>query len=162
MTEETGGQQAADEFKSITSQDELNRLIGERINKIKSQYADYDDVKAKAAKLDEVEQANKTELQKAIERAEKAEKDLTPTQVQVARLEVALEKGLTATQAKRLVGSTKEELAADADELIADLGPKSTAKKPDPKKLHSGSTASSDTATGRERAAAALRQMRGN
>lgn len=36
--------------------------------------------------------------------------------------EIALEKGLTKTQAKRLVGATREELEADADELIAEFG----------------------------------------
>lgn len=38
------------------------------------------------------------------------------------RAEIALEKGLTLTQAKRLVGSTKEELLEDADALMNDLG----------------------------------------
>jgi len=38
------------------------------------------------------------------------------------RAEIALEKGLTKAQAKRLVGSTKEELEADADTLMNDLG----------------------------------------
>ncbi len=38
------------------------------------------------------------------------------------RAEVAHEKGLTPKQAKRLSGETKEELEADADELLEDLG----------------------------------------
>ena len=38
------------------------------------------------------------------------------------RAEVSNAKGLTPTQAKRLVGATREELEADADELLADLG----------------------------------------
>lgn len=38
--------------------------------------------------------------------------------------EVALDKGLTKTQAKRLVGKTREELEADADELLAEWGHK--------------------------------------
>ena len=37
------------------------------------------------------------------------------------RNSVALDKKLTPSQAKRLVGSTREELEADADELLADL-----------------------------------------
>lgn len=45
--------------------------------------------------------------------------------------EVALEKGLTKTQAKRLVGSTREELEADADELIAEFGTKGKGGKGD-------------------------------
>jgi hypothetical protein len=38
------------------------------------------------------------------------------------RLRVALEKGLTLTQANRLVGTTQEELAADADAFLAEIG----------------------------------------
>lgn len=38
------------------------------------------------------------------------------------RLEIALEKGLSAVQAKRLVGTTKEELEADADEIKSSWG----------------------------------------
>lgn len=41
---------------------------------------------------------------------------------QAVRFEIALEKGLTKTQAMRLVGSNADELRADADQLIKDLG----------------------------------------
>lgn len=37
------------------------------------------------------------------------------------RVEVAYEKGLTPAQAKRLVGSTREELEKDADEILVDF-----------------------------------------
>lgn len=37
------------------TQDELNRIIGERVTRVKSQYADYNDLKAKAARVDELE-----------------------------------------------------------------------------------------------------------
>ncbi|WP_182377888.1 hypothetical protein [Nocardioides sp. WS12] len=162
MSEEvkTDAEKAA-EFKPPTSQEEFDRMVGARLERERSKFADYDDIKAKAAKFDQADEANKTELQRERERAEKAETALTPTQQQVARLEVALEKGLTATQAKRLVGTSKEEFAADADELLSDLGAKAK-PKPDAKKLHSGSSADSDQGTGRERAAAALRQLRNN
>lgn len=40
------------------------------------------------------------------------------------RLTVAVEKGLNAAQLKRLIGSTKEELLKDADELKASFGSK--------------------------------------
>jgi len=39
-----------------------------------------------------------------------------------ARLEIALEKGLTLQQAKRLAGGTRQEIAADADAYIAENG----------------------------------------
>lgn len=76
----------------------------------------------KAKKFDEVEEARKTEQQKLEERAAAAEESAKRAQADAARLAIALSKGLTPSQAKRLVGSTEEELAADADEMIADLG----------------------------------------
>ena len=40
------------------------------------------------------------------------------------RLQVAIEKGLNTAQLKRLIGNTKEELLADADELLNSFGSK--------------------------------------
>lgn len=109
-------------FTPITSQDDLNRVIGERVKRAEAKYADYADLKSKAAKLDNIEQAKKSELEKLAEERDQHLKRGDTAELQVARLEVALAKGLTATQAKRLVGSSREEFEADADELLADLG----------------------------------------
>lgn len=65
-----GGDDAAKTF----SQDDLDRVVRDRLARQKAQYADYDEVKARAAKLDEIEAANKTELEKAQERATELEK----------------------------------------------------------------------------------------
>jgi len=73
---------AGDGFKPITSQDELNRIIGERVKRAKP--ADYDDLKAKAARLDEIEQANKSEIEKANDRAAKAEAEAAKVPTLVA------------------------------------------------------------------------------
>jgi hypothetical protein len=51
------------EFKPITNQDELDRRVGERLARERQKFADYDDLKAKAAKFDEAQAASKTELQ---------------------------------------------------------------------------------------------------
>jgi hypothetical protein len=48
------------------------------------------------------------------------------------RLEVAALKGLTPKQAQRLVGSTVEELEADADELLSSFTPTEPERKPGP------------------------------
>lgn len=74
-------------------------------------------------KLKEYEDRDKTELERLTERAEAAERAVAETEVRALRLEVAAEKGLTPAQAKRLVGSTREELEADADELVATFKP---------------------------------------
>lgn len=79
-------------------------------------------------KLKEYEDRDKTEAERISERLAEAEKRA----LDADRLEIALEKGLTKSQAKRLVGSTREELEADADELLADLGVNPDDEKPAP------------------------------
>ena len=81
--------------------------------------------RAKAAedRLAEIDAANKTDAEKAADRLADAEKKATEAQARADRLEVAAAKGLTPSQAKRLQGSTVEELEADADELLADFKP---------------------------------------
>lgn len=98
--------------------------------------------KSAADKLAEIEEASKTEAQKAADRLAAAEKSAADATVALARLEVALDKGLTPSQAKRLVGNTREELEADADELLKDIGDaaRPRAPKPDPTQGRAPST----------------------
>jgi hypothetical protein len=72
-----------------------------------------------AKRLAEMEDADKTEMQKLIDKAAASDKEAAHAQRELARLRVGMRKGLTETQAKRLVGETEEELEADADELLA-------------------------------------------
>lgn len=64
------------------------------------------------------EDAKKTETELAVEKASAAEAVAELANNEASRLRVALTKGLTADQAKRLVGNTEEEMSADADDLI--------------------------------------------
>jgi len=98
-----------------------------------------------AEKLAEIEEANKTEAQKAADKATLSDQAAADAKQELARLRVAMRKGLTEAQAKRLIGATEEELEADADELLASFTTKdaSDGDKPStrPKeKLKSGST----------------------
>jgi hypothetical protein len=71
-----------------------------------------------ARKLAELEDKDKSELER-LQAAQKAAEDRAAEAEQRAmRLEVAASKGLTPAQAKRLVGASLEELEADADELL--------------------------------------------
>jgi cell division septum initiation protein DivIVA len=79
-----------------------------------------------AAKLKEFEDRDKSESQRAAEAAAEAAKRADAAETRALRLEVAHDKGLTPGQAKRLVGATREELEADADEILADFSPKET------------------------------------
>lgn len=73
-------------------------------------------------KLKEIEDRDKSETDKLKDRVTVAEKRAEEAEARALRLEVAAEKGLTLRQAKRLTGASREELEADADELLEDLG----------------------------------------
>lgn len=76
--------------------------------------------RAAEAKVKAAEDADKS----AGERLTGVEADLAKERARNDRLQVALDKGLTAAQAKRLVGDTIEDLEADADEIIETFGAK--------------------------------------
>lgn len=76
-----------------------------------------------AAKLADAENADKTEVQRATDKAAAAEARAKAAETRAARLEVAADKGLSPRLAARLMGETREELEADADELLAQLKP---------------------------------------
>ena len=88
------------------------------------------DLKAALKKIQDAEDADKTEAQKAADRATQAESDAKAARAEAARLKVALRKGLTETQAKRLVGETEEEMESDADELLESFKPADDKGKP--------------------------------
>lgn len=69
-------------------------------------------------KLKQYEDRDKTEAQKLTERAAAAEKQAADAQAELMRYRVAADKKLPAELAARLRGSTPEEMAADADELL--------------------------------------------
>ena len=102
MSEETpeggstsGETPAADEFKAITSQDDLNKVLNERLQRERAKYADYKDLKAKAAKLDEIEQANQTEAEKAAARIAELETEMQSVRLDAMRRKVAGEHKIT-------------------------------------------------------------------
>ena len=64
-------EQAATEPKTFT-QEEVNAIVEKRISRVKSTPpSDYEELKAKAAKYDEAQEAAKSDLQKATESADK-------------------------------------------------------------------------------------------
>lgn len=92
-----------------------------------------------AKRLAELEDAQKTEAQKAQERLKAAEERAAELELKANRAEVAAEKGIPA---ELLSGSTREELEASADALIAFKGDQSSrlivrgeGKTPAPKPL---------------------------
>lgn len=83
------------------------------------------------AKLDEIEQANLSDLERAQQEAKDATSRLAELERQSLIQRVAIEKGVPANLVDRLRGDTEDDITADADALMALVNaPKSP--RPDP------------------------------
>lgn len=96
------------EFAPITSQDEFDRRIAERINRTKAQFKDYADLKQKAEEFDRLQEAQKTETQKQTE-------ELSRWQTEAERWRGAA----VASTVKALAASD----FADPDDAVRNLDP---------------------------------------
>jgi hypothetical protein len=106
-----GGDQGDQDQPQTFTQADVDRIVRERVKRERDKFADYDQLKERAGQSTTLEE-RVAGLEAAVKTAEQ----------RALRAEVANAKGLTPTQAKRLVGETREELEADADELLADIG----------------------------------------
>lgn len=119
-TEETEG-------KTFT-QEEVDALIKKRLARAKSDVpSDYEELKEKATKFDEIQTANKTELEKANEelgrlRADIAKRDET-ARIQKLKDEVSKETGVPVSL---ISGTTKEEMETFA-KSVAEYAKKDSA-----------------------------------
>ena len=73
-TNNSQNQEAGSAFVAITSQDDFDKAIQARIARERAKFADYDQLKSAAAKLADIEEAQKTESQKLLDRITAAEK----------------------------------------------------------------------------------------
>jgi hypothetical protein len=114
-TEPTGTKPEGQPTEQTFTQADVDRIVADRLKReretTRTKYADYDALKAKAGEATTLE-----------ERVAEIERQSQESEARALRAEVANAKGLTPTQAKRLVGQTREELEADADELVKDIG----------------------------------------
>jgi hypothetical protein len=108
---------AGDTFTPITSQDDLNRVIDDRLKRERSKFSDYKDLKDKAAKFDELDAANKTEIEKANDRATKAESEAAalPSKVAEALRAHLVDLGVVSKDDEVLL------TASDPDALLAQV-----------------------------------------
>ena len=111
-TETTGH---TEESGKTFTQAEMNAIIEGRLAREREKYSDYDSLKEKAGKFDEIQEANKTEIQKANEKAEVLAKELESLKasntIKAAREKVAKE---TAVPVELLTGNDEESCKAQA------------------------------------------------
>ncbi len=109
-----------EEVAKTFTQDELNAIVADRLAREKGKYADYESLKEKAQKLDEIEENNKTELQKALDKAAQYETELNAVKeanrLREMREKVSSESGVPVSL---LNGATEEECKAQANAINA-------------------------------------------
>lgn len=93
-----GQSSAGGESKTFT-QEELNQIVRDRLARETSKYKDYNDLKSKATKFDELQAQNQSELDKALERASNAE---TKAAEADTKLRQALVRSAVVSEATRL------------------------------------------------------------
>lgn len=114
-----------------TDPDQSKTFSAEYVQKLRDEAAKHRREKQElAGRLKAYDDASKSDLEKLEERATTAEQRAAAAETSGLQLEVALDKapeGMSIAQvrklAKRLTGSNKEELEADAEELFAEFAP---------------------------------------
>lgn len=124
---ETNIQETAQTEERTFTQAELNAIVQKRLGEEKAKYENYEELKVKAQKFDQIEEQSKTELQKVTERADSLQAELDKIKkadaVRILREEVSKETGVPA---HLLYGDTKEACEAQAKALLAFKNPGSS------------------------------------
>lgn len=118
-------------FKAIETQEELDAIIKDRLNRQKEKYeaklTDYDQLKTQNEELN----ARLAESKSALEEAKGKDQTIADLQSKVKgyeqsqlRTKIALQSGLPFDLADRLAGDNEEELKADAERLAGYFAPK--------------------------------------
>lgn len=123
-----------EETKTFTQQ-ELDAIVADRLKRERSKYEGFEDYKAKAMKLDEIEEANKSELDKAHERVNTLEAELNSLKnaekIRLIREKVAKEMGIPAQSMSLITGETEEACQEQAKTILSITIPGSYPQIPD-------------------------------
>lgn len=114
----------AEGFKAPESQEELDRIIQKRIERERAKFTDYEDIKTNAETLSAELEAAKAELAEASKgagRVGELEAAVSAAEKRAERAEIAADvASAKGVRLRYLVGDTREELEASADEFLAD------------------------------------------
>lgn len=126
-----GGPDGSDAGRTFT-QAELNAIIQKRLAQVEGKYADYNDLKDKAAKYDAAEEAAKSDLQKAQDQAQsykqKYEDLIAQNKVRDIRVRVSSETGVPVDL---ITATTEEECKKQAAAILAFAGRDAGGRYPD-------------------------------
>lgn len=113
-------QQANEQEQKTFTQDELNAIVSDRVKREREKHADYASLKEKADRLDQLEEASKSEIQKMTEKADRLQQELDQIKqaevIREMRSKVSKETGIPENL---LTGSTEEECKEQAEAIKA-------------------------------------------
>lgn len=147
VTEEEVETTSEQETEKVTSDDDWKTKARKHEDAAKAERKRREDLEAK---VKEYEDANKSEGEKLADAKATAEKDAAAAKTELARLRVAMRKGLTPEQAEFLRGDTEDEIEANAEKLLASFKPaEEPEEEPDPNRrptetLRPGAASSSE------------------
>jgi hypothetical protein len=120
----------------ITTQEQLENVLKDRLTRERAKYADYEGLKAKAARLDELEAAKQTEDEKTLQRLSDMENRVTKAEQEALRLRIATAHGITDADdiALYLTGADEDTLARQAKGLAEKNGARATREAEEKKK----------------------------
>lgn len=101
------------------TQDEVNAFLAEDRRKAQAKYADYDDLKSKASKLDEIERNNLSEVERLKAESERIAGELATERATRLRLEIASEHDITGDDLVLLTATDEATLRAQAARIQA-------------------------------------------
>ena len=160
-----GDNAGQDNYTPPATQADFDRIIGERLGRVREQFKDYDALKTKAEQFDQIK-ANGTPGQDPSLAARLAEfesrvttseqnaastrTDLETTKLELTRKDVLLDKGLSKEDLVLLTGTTREELEAAADRVLALKGATSSGRVPGQGGRDNATTTGGSVDAGRE------------
>ena len=97
-----------DEKPKSFTQEDLDRVVNDRLRREREKFADYGDLKKKGAEFDKLQDAQKTELEREKERAARAEADR----------DAALERSKTTARRAAIVGQAAKAGAIEPSEVV--------------------------------------------
>ncbi|MGB9613895.1 MAG: capsid assembly scaffolding protein Gp46 family protein [Fervidobacterium sp.] len=122
--------QTADTQQTKTfTQEELDRIINERLERERKKYADYNNLKKAAEELQKIKESQMTEQEKLQAKLAEYERQLlekereaAEARLETTKLRILDEMGLPKSWANRIFGTTEEEIRQDAEDLKRLLG----------------------------------------
>jgi hypothetical protein len=106
----------------LLSQEEVDKVVESRLERQKKQFADYDDLKEKAGKLDSINAEWETKLKTVGDEKSALEKDLASAKLETVKIKVMHEFKLSDDLSEFINGTDEDTIRSQAEKLSKGVG----------------------------------------